>query len=73
MFDTIGVRTLQQEHPELDGRTVRLGLVELSQPNGTEGYTFLPNFSHHALAHTDWRNFYALDTDLPVYYSAMQA
>lgn len=49
-LEVIRVRELATGHPELDGSSVRVGIVELCEGQGE--YAFLPNFAHAALRGT---------------------
>ena len=67
-LDAIGVRTLIQEHPELTGQRVTVGMIEISQPGpqGIAGHNFLPNLDHQALKSMGSRQvFYFRNPRLP--------
>lgn len=71
-LETIGLRSVVQANPQLDGSTVTVGLVELCQQGdcAAGGYAFMPNFEHVGLSQVRLRGLYYYDNpDRPVCYS----
>ena len=71
-LESIEVRSLQNDHSELLGQTVTVGLVELCQPGSQEqeGYNFLPNLAHQGLQSVNWLGVYCYrNPDRPIQYS----
>ena len=72
-LEVTGVREVSEEHPELTGERVRVGLVELSQSSIVEEgeYAFMPNVEHQGLIDSDLQGFYYYASPhLPVCYSS---
>jgi len=70
---SIGVGSLQRHDRQVNGQTVSMALVELSQGNGYDplAYDFVPNIEHKSLAHVRWRDFYYVDDpNRPIQYSS---
>jgi len=71
-LETIKVRSLQNDHPELLGQTVTVGLVELCQSGSQQQalYNFLPNLVHQGLESVNWLGVYCYrNPDHPIQYS----